>query len=179
MSWRILLGVAAASVAATPAYADQLDQILASIPWPAGHVTKWERVKGADGSVIAVETNSIQHVVAGATVFIYVPENYDYYFPPNMKQLLFDCRGRFTELGTTTSHYAPPQSVIGIIGAMACAEPKPKAADYCRDFTQEACERIKAVVEKGVRPAYCRPGFGRLDSGLSLEELRICYVMVR
>ena len=49
--------------------------------------------------------------------------------------------------------------------------------EYCVGFSLNACTRIKAVIESGVRPAYCVPGFGRVDSGLNLtpEQLRICY----
>jgi hypothetical protein len=56
----------------------------------------------------------------------------------------------------------------------------PVAADYCRGFSVDACEPMKAQVATGTSPAYCKPGFAIVGSpanvGLTNEQLRICYV---
>lgn len=53
--------------------------------------------------------------------------------------------------------------------------------EYCVDFSQDACDRITAVVESKTKPDYCVPGFARADSGLHLsdEQIRICYVLTQ
>jgi hypothetical protein len=56
----------------------------------------------------------------------------------------------------------------------------PVAADYCRGFSFDACERMKAQVATGTSPTYCKPGFAIVGNpanvGLTNEQLRICYV---
>jgi hypothetical protein len=56
----------------------------------------------------------------------------------------------------------------------------PVAADYCRGFSLDACERMKAQVAKGKSPTYCKPGFAIVgnpaNAGLTNEQLRICYI---
>jgi hypothetical protein len=80
---------------------------------------------------------------------------------------------------------------MGVIAGIACSgakdtliqalkaqkSPAPNPADYCQGFSTDACERIKAVVMSGKRPAYCKPGFARVGSGLDDEQLRACYVV--
>lgn len=81
--------------------------------------------------------------------------------------------------------YVPPRSVFGEIRRIACrdlwAADRPKPEDYCDSFSTDACDRIKGVVEayalSQVRPTYCKPGFGLVDSGLTPEQMRICYVI--
>ena len=72
--------------------------------------------------------------------------------------------------------------IIGgmVVGASAAKSQQfVRVPDYCVDFSSDACQRIKDVVEKGIRPAFCVPGFGRADSPIRLspEQLRICYAM--
>ena len=59
----------------------------------------------------------------------------------------------------------------------------PVAADYCRGFSLDACERMKAQVATGKSPPYCKPGFAIVGNpanfGLTNEQLRICYVTSR
>jgi hypothetical protein len=55
--------------------------------------------------------------------------------------------------------------------------PEPKWTDYCKDFSEQACTRIRTVVEAKITPSYCKPGFGVVPTSLSPEQLRICYVM--
>lgn len=61
----------------------------------------------------------------------------------------------------------------------AKAQQSGRAPEYCVGFSPDACQRIRSVVESGVRPSYCVPGFGRVDSPVHLppEQLRICYAM--
>jgi hypothetical protein len=49
---------------------------------------------------------------------------------------------------------------------------EPQWTDYCKDFSEEACARMRRVVEAKVTPGYCKPG-----ASLSNEQLRICHVM--
>jgi hypothetical protein len=59
----------------------------------------------------------------------------------------------------------------------------PVPADYCRGFSFDACERMKAQVATGSSPTYCKPGFAIVGNpanvGLTNEQLRICYVTAR
>jgi hypothetical protein len=48
---------------------------------------------------------------------------------------------------------------------------------YCQGFDPDACARIASVVQTKVPPSYCKSGFALVGSGLSPEQLRICYVM--
>lgn len=66
---------------------------------------------------------------------------------------------------------------FGEARAQQMARPEPQWTDYCKDFSEEACARMRKVVEAKVTPSYCKPGFGIVPTALSNEQLRICYVM--
>jgi hypothetical protein len=65
----------------------------------------------------------------------------------------------------------------GVAHAQQIPRPEPQWTDYCKDFSEEACARIRKVVEAKVTPSYCKPGFAVVPTALSNEQLRICYVM--
>jgi hypothetical protein len=56
-------------------------------------------------------------------------------------------------------------------------ESAPKWQDYCKNFSEETCARIRKIVEAKITPGYCKPGFALVPTHLSEEQLRICYVM--
>ena len=99
---------------------------------------------------------------------------------------------------------APPRSIAGEIATIVCtnqdvknpekscagsssdacgpitkavSKSAPNPAEYGVGFSSDACERIKKVVETNLPPAFCKPGFGLASSGLTPEQLRICYAM--
>jgi hypothetical protein len=107
-------------------------------------------------------------------------------------------------MGQSPQLDAPPRSIAGRIAKIVCInqdapnpakhcagsssdacgpvkravnQSAPNPTEYCVGFSSEACERIKKVVETNVTPAFCKPGFGRVDSGLTPEQVRICSVM--
>jgi hypothetical protein len=152
----------------------------------------WLRVEATNGAAFKIDMNSIAHLNnGGAEAVVYIIEGTTF-DPANLKHFIFDCRGHYMDsdnMGATL--YAPPRSVAGQIAALACEGAKdtrledasrddtrgPTPEEYCSGFSPEACDRIKKVVESKKRPAYCRPGFALVGSGLTSEQLRICYVM--
>lgn len=82
---------------------------------------------------------------------------------------------------------ATRKTIIPVLGSLAMlpvgtaemlSSARAQAAPaYCQGFTPDACARIEATVEARSLPPYCKPGFGLSGSGLSPEQLRICYVM--
>jgi hypothetical protein len=164
----------------------------------------WKRFESATGEVAKLDTLSIRPMQGGmvsATIYTFVPgSRFD---PSRLRQVMFTCRGQFRDLGIPGDmEDAPPRSVIGVIAATACsiAEPTrraliqrqeqqqrqldavahersihPRPDDYCQGFTAEACKRIQNGVDAPVGPSFCKPGFGRVGSGLNDEQLRICY----
>jgi hypothetical protein len=153
----------------------------------------WQNVEADNGAIYKIDLNAISHYNNGtADVVVYAVEG-SRYNPENMRRLWFDCHGRFRDetgahIGST--QYAPPRSIAGRIGKIACAgakdtrfeessrpQPKDTAAQYCQGFSPEACWRIKAAAEANQKPTYCKTGFGLVASGLSAEQIRICSVI--
>jgi hypothetical protein len=156
----------------------------------------WRTIEAANGSVYKIDQKSISHMNNGtAELIVYAVEGDDYN-PTNVKRLWFDCHGHYQDHtgGISATLYAPPRSIAGQLSAIACTmakdirfdeppknapPPEPPWTDYCKDFSQEACFRIRKVVEAKVTPSYCKPGFAVVPTSLSNEQLRICYVMPR
>jgi hypothetical protein len=161
----------------------------------------WQRFESDTGEITKLDTASIQPAQgAGAIAFIYTYSPGSLYDPRRLRQVLFTCRGQFADLGGFPSdpQDAPPRSVIGMVAATACglAEPKrrvilakqkqldaiaddraihPRPEDYCQGFSPDSCARIQAGVDAPTKPSFCKPGFGLVGSGLTNEQLRICY----
>lgn len=153
----------------------------------------WRDVGAANGAIYKVNMNSISPDADGSTeVIVYAVEG-STFNPDNLRRLWFTCKGHYRDLtvpGIGPLQYAPPRSIAGRIGEIACAaadqarlpqpvQPLPKDTpdQYCTGFSGEACARIAAAVEAKPKPPYCKPGFGLTGSGLSNEQLRICYVI--
>jgi len=153
----------------------------------------WRKIEADNGEVTKVDMNSIEHFnngTADVVKYTYVPNTM---FDPNsLVRLKFDCHGHYMNLdGGSLLLDAPPRSVVGEVAAIACAGAKDTRledsskddqrgrtpAEYCVGFSSDACDRIRKVVETKTRPAFCKPGFGLVGSGLTAEQLRICYVV--
>lgn len=85
--------------------------------------------------------------------------------------------------GDTMPHTSTLVTIIGLVFCLhtvvARADDAVKSSqvpDYCVSFSSDACERIKSVIESGIRPAYCTSKFTSMDKTTSLtaEQLRIC-----
>jgi hypothetical protein len=170
--------------------------LLAAIPWPSeggDRKENWQSLEADNGAIFKVDLNSISHFKTGAaTVTVYAVEGPSF-DPRNLHQLWFDCRGHFQDItgpqiGPT--EYAPPRSIVGRMGGIACigakdtrldetARPQPKDTPdhYCVGVSPEACARITAAEEGKSKPSFCKPGFAVAGSGLSPEQLRICYLL--
>jgi hypothetical protein len=150
------------------------------------------------GLIYAIDMNSVSQNINGTAVAVTCIVDNDTCPPWNMSRFHFDCRGHYKDLDRHGPvMIAPPRSVAGQMAALACAGAKdtrladdsenartvrrPLSTDYCVDFTSDACERIKKVVEaykpSQPPPSYCKPGFALVGSGLTDEQLRICYVI--
>lgn len=156
------------------------------------YTADWRTIEALNGAVYKIDMNSISHSTdGGADIMVYAVEG-DTYDPRNLKRFIFDCHGHFVDSDNMSATlYTAPRSVVGQIAAIACAGAKDirfegasngaqlglTATEYCAGFSPEACNRIRKVVEAKVRPAFCKPGFGIVGSGLTSEQLRICYVM--
>jgi hypothetical protein len=158
------------------------------------YTSDWQTLEALDGSVYKIDQKSISHMSNGSAELIVYAVEGDAYNPTNVRRLWFDCQGHYQDHtgGISATLYAPPRSVAGQLSAIACASakdarfdeppndaprPEPQRTDYCKDFSQEACARIRKVVETKVTPSYCKPGFAVAPTSLSNEQLRICYVM--
>lgn len=192
------LTVSVASQGLTPLF----PHCTSTIPNGCGDFAKpvWQRFESDTGEITKLDTASVQPVQGGgviAAIYTYSPGSpYD---PSHLRQLVFTCRGQFADMDDPSAlEDAPPRSVIGAVAATACAlaAPKrraimesqrqldaiahdravhPRPEDYCQGFAAEACARIQAGVDAIRPPAYCKPGFGLVGSGLDDEQLRICY----
>lgn len=179
---RLVATVVATLICASPAFSQ------------AGNKpSNWQRIEADNGAVYQIDLNSISHNSNGtADVVVYAVEGPSYN-PENMRRLWFDCQGRYrdqTGPGIGPIQYAPPRSIAGRLSEIACRgakdkrlqettrlQPKDTPDQYCAGFSREACARIAAAVEAKTKPSFCRPGFGLVGSGLSSEQLRICYVI--
>jgi len=158
----------------------------------------WARLEAETGEVTKVNVKSIQHFNNGAAelfAYTYVPGTpYD---PERMRRLFFNCVGQFRDQteGFGPVLDAPPRSIAGKMSALACAGAKDTRledadkdngsgetpADYCKGYSDEACDRIIAVIKSRTNPPYCKPGFAIVGSpenqGLDPEQIRICFLM--
>jgi len=192
------LTIGAASQGLTPLF----PHCTSTIPNGCGDFAKpvWKRFESTTGEITKLDTASVQPTQGGgaiAAIYTYSPGNpYD---PRRLRQIVLTCRGQFADMESPTEvEDAPPRSVIGLVAAVACAlaEPKrqamkqrqrqeeavaeergrhPRPEDYCQGFTSDACGRIQAGVDAPIKPPYCKPGSGLVGSGLTDEQLRICY----
>jgi len=143
----------------------------------------WKRIEADNGEVTRIDMNSIQHLADGTTdVTVYTGAPHTMFDSTRLKMLWFDCQGHFRafdgSFGQSEELDTPPRSIAGEIANVVCINRgAPDSAEYCAGFSPDACNRIKKVVETNVTPTYCKPGFGLVGSGLTLEQLRICYVM--
>lgn len=152
----------------------------------------WKTVEADNGAVTRIDMNSIQHLSGGTTnVTVYTGIPHTMFDSTKLKMLWFDCQGHLVEFdgagGQSPQLDAPPRSVAGEIARIVCTTPGPQDQqqarttqnnanpDYCSDFSADACARIKKGVETDVPPTFCKPGFGLVGSGLTPEQLRICY----
>jgi hypothetical protein len=159
--------------------------------WPASaqRPQKWHRVEADNGAAFAIDMNSITRMNNGAVDTIVCTLNGNACNLLNQSRIRFDCRGHYMDIDRGGQlQMAPPRSVVGRLAAIACVgardsrldvkppEP-PNPSDYCQEFAAEACQRMQSVIDSGIKPAFCKPGFGLTGSGLSAEQLRVCYVM--
>ena len=108
-----------------------------------------------------------------------------YITPPNvgldmtrMRRLMFNCNGTFIDITNGISNNvmdAPPNSVAGRIQKIVCRVPT--AQQYCVGLSNSECNNVSKVINSNNRPAYCKQGYGLVDSGLNNEQRRICAVM--
>lgn len=177
-----LLGsIAVIALTSSYAHAEQM------VPYKSN----WQSIEASDGSVYKIDMKSISHMNNGTAELIVYMVKGDDYDPRNVKRLWFDCHGHYQDHtgGISATLYAPPRSMAGQLSNIACAaakfdeppkdapRPEPQWTDYCKDFSEQACARIRSVVEVKITPSYCKPGFGIVPTSLSPEQLRICYVM--
>jgi hypothetical protein len=180
-----------------PAPAPQADPIAAARTAAAAKVLQhadWRPLEADNGAIYKLDMNSIKPGNGGAAqITVYADEGRPTDIALNLKFLLFDCNGRFLDMNAPMSQsaYAPPKSVAGQIGAIACEKAHAMTAavdtesmrigllpeNYCKGFSAEACSRMKLVIDTKERPSFCKPGFGLVESGLTDEQRRICYVM--
>lgn len=139
----------------------------------------WLHLEASNGERYRLNLNSVLDGSTGnkiATVYI---------TPPNvgldlrrMRRLMFNCNGTFVDITNGVSNNiidAPPYSVAGKIEKIICRVPTAK--QYCEGLTSNECQNVTKVVNSNNRPAYCKQGYGLVNSGLNNEQRRICAVM--
>jgi hypothetical protein len=112
------VGIVAVTVAASdwPCYADPADR------------PGWKMFKGDNGAVYALSLQSISHprYCSGcADAVICVLDN-DQCHAPNVKQIRFDCNGRYMDMlgGGGGMQIVPPHSGIGQVAVAVCGVEK-------------------------------------------------------
>lgn len=154
----------------------------------------WRDVEAANGAIYKVNMNSISPDADGSTEVIVYAADGSTFNPDNLRRLWFTCKAHYRDLtvvGIGPLQYAPPRSIAGRIGEIACSAadearrrqpvqqiPKDTPDQYCTGFSREACARIVAAVEAKPKPSYCKLGFALAGSGLSDEQVRICRVII-
>jgi hypothetical protein len=84
---------------------------------------RWKAIAADNGASFELDLNSISHNnQGGADAVIYAVEGG--FNPANMRRLIFDCRGHYMDADSSTSEYAPPNSVIGQIATIVCNKSK-------------------------------------------------------
>jgi len=163
-----------------------------------GH--KWITLQADDGSVVRIDMTSrfignANATTKSADVVLAFEDGRPY--PLNMRRYMFYCgRGHFKDI--TSSLSTPltpisPGSVAAKVEVIVCAgagptisdqlksppppDPPARWQDYCKGLSDEACTRMRRIVESNVTPRYCKPGFAVVPTSLSDEQLRVCYVM--
>jgi hypothetical protein len=155
----------------------------------------WKRVEADNGMIFAISVNcpacfSTENLARA----VICPVDNGFCAIGSESLVTFDCHGHYqdTRFGSPVL-IAPPRSVIGQMANIACAVPIPKEpenasksqrdlspadlAEYCKGLSPEACNRIKALAEaKTPPPTFCKPGFGVVGSGLTLEQIRVCEI---
>lgn len=156
----------------------------------------WRRIEADNGSVYAVDLNSISHNTDGSAGVVACVVDNDLCIPPNITRLLFDCRGHYRDIdrGSSALLIVPPRSVVGRIAPLACAGAKDTRfvddserpdlsgttpAQYCQDFPPDACARITAMIKGQIPAPTCRSGYGLVGSDYTPEQRRACIVIGR
>lgn len=159
----------------------------------------WRSFRDVTGEITKINMRSIEPMQGGSvlvTTYTFSPgSSLDL---SRLRQLYFTCRGQYADTANLrVLHDAPPRSVAGIIARTVCpignqkrtailarnarveAEQharamKPRAEDYCQGFSDDECAIIQSGVNARTAPDYCQPGYGRVGSGLSKTQIRIC-----
>jgi hypothetical protein len=142
--------------------------------------SKWKKIVADNGAVYEADVGHIIHYDNGnAEITVYTVEG-EKLDPGNRDQFLFNCQGNYQILDRPLppTQYGAPHSVAGVISTIACAKPPANPKDYCVGFSKDACGRMSSVITSAVKPKYCKSDFALGNSGLSDEQMRICYVMI-
>lgn len=166
---------------------------LPRVPGPAP--TVWCTIEADNGSALSIDKGSIEKSgnygdPAADAIIRMQPSG-----PDTLGQLMtvrFICRKKVAQVlaadyGAGSVSPAPPRSILGIALEIACSV-APNITQYPRHtvtqtdisntcningLSGEACARVKTVAS-GPKPGYCKPGWGRIDSGLANEQRAIC-----
>lgn len=94
----------------------------------------WQTVEADNGAAYKIDRNSISHYAnGGAHIIVYAVEGPGF-DARNLRRLYFDCRGHYRDEshGAGPIEYAPPRSVVGKMGDIACAQPHPNEASAAK-----------------------------------------------
>lgn len=162
----------------------------------------WRSYKAGAGVTIKVYYQDIKPTPKnGALAWLYTDIPGEDFDENRLQQINFTCKGQYAEMPDQIFQYIYPNSVMATIALDVCpiASAKlrairqeeykssleaqkrarnPAPEDYCKEYSQQACQRIQAGVEAKEKPSYCTPDFALAGSGLSDEEHRICWVWV-
>jgi hypothetical protein len=156
----------------------------------------WLVVSSNDGKIIKINMNSIGNTIP-REIMLYSAYNNEKFDPRNIKRFLFDCDGSYLDiadlsLGMSYKKRVVKNSIFWKIDNLACSGITIKdkkiysnanqkndsgTPEYCSGFSKNSCNRIKKIVDSKRTPLFCEDGFGVTGSGLTEEQLRICYVM--
>jgi hypothetical protein len=157
----------------------------------AANKQKWHRLEADNGTVLAIDLNSIEHSDNGSANAVVCLVDNDVCTPLNMSRLLFDCHGHYVDIdhGGATQ-IAPPRSVIGQMAALACVGAKdirladhsdtpslPRAEEYCASISSYECDRVKRLIE-GYSPSQPDPSYCNVKSTAAFAaspiQVRFC-----
>lgn len=163
---------------------------------PGPKPTTWCTIEADNGAALSVDKGSIEKS-SGTDPYADVIIRMQPSGGSTLGELMtvrFSCGHQVAEItsadGFGSIMAAPPRSILGLALKMTCStaptEQEPsqaisdaptaaEAADICKHYglSDEECASSEAIAT-GPRPDYCNPGWGRMDTGLSNQQLATC-----
>ena len=135
---------------------EQINKMLAMIPFPDHHTPNWQRYETDIGNIFMVDMASVEHRPNGGRRVFMFAVNGDGQ-GGQYHNLHFDCQGHMDDMGAGGSgfHTIAPNTLWGAIGRAVCAPRVPPAAQQLApQSTQQAIGMPTAPAQTRVGPSF-------------------------